>query len=214
MDEKAVARGRISSILQTLNRSRGHLTKLSKRPLKKTFKWILLIAAAGVLLYAGYIIYVTASFANAFETSFTKKDLIENLKKRETQIVELKMYFKSIVPKNRMVEIEFSSDSRLGRFGVSPIDTLTGNVIYPIFLEWDLRTSSKEVDSVITPMNWTQQTLKTLKEKLDNAKCIAIRSGEPCRIGFQRSGMGMYFYDLFEQPIPDSLKRFYNDNCT
>jgi hypothetical protein len=77
-----------------------------------------------------------------------------------------------------------------------------------------LKTSSRKVDSLLWKLNWTDQTLKTLKEKLDAANCISVESGEPCKIGFQRSGMGKYYYNLFEKPIPDSEKRRYNDSCT
>lgn len=181
---------------------------------KKVFKWVIIIGGVGFLLYIGFSIYAAARFSSAFATAFTEKDLINNFNTKHVQIIELKTYFKSIVPKNKSVEIEFAGSSKLGRFGVYPIDTTSGNVIYPIFLEWDLETNSNIVDSVITSMHWTQQTLKTLKAKLDNANCIAIKSGEPCQIGFQRSGMGMYFYDLFDTAIPDSSKRKYNDSCT
>lgn len=52
-----------------------------------------------------------------------------------------------------------------------------------------------------------------LKEKMDNANCISVESGEPFTIGYQRSGMGMYFYNLFDKPLTDSLKKAYNDGC-
>jgi hypothetical protein len=70
------------------------------------------------------------------------------------------------------------------------------------------------VDSVIRTIGWTQQTLKELKQKLDKANCIQIESGEPTKIGWQRSVMGMYFYNVFDKPIQDSLKSRYNDSCT
>ena len=70
------------------------------------------------------------------------------------------------------------------------------------------------MDSIIKPMGWTRETLKTLKEKLDKANCIQIESGEPAKIGFQRSGMGMYSFNVFDNPIPDSLRNNYNDSCT
>lgn len=50
--------------------------------------------------------------------------------------------------------------------------------------------------------------------ELDKANCIEIENGEPTTIGWQRSGMGMYSYVLFEKPIADSLKKQYNDSCT
>lgn len=180
----------------------------------KIIKWVLIVSGVGLLLYVGFIVFVSMAFSGAFDTFHTKQELIDNYNKRKTQILDLKSYFKSIVPKDKQVEIEFESDSKLFRFGVSPIDTATGSIIYPIFLEWNLTTSSNKVDSVIKTIGWTQQTLKTLKGKLDKADCIQIESGEPTKIGWQRSGMGMYSYDVFDKPIVDSLKKYYNDSCT
>ena len=52
-----------------------------------------------------------------------------------------------------------------------------------------------------------------MKDKLDKAECIQIESGEPAKIGFKRSGLGMYFYNVFDQGVPDSLITHYNDKC-
>jgi hypothetical protein len=181
---------------------------------KKIIKWILIIVGLGLFLFIGFMIYVSMAFSGVFDTFHTKQELIDNYNKRQTQILELKSYFNSIVPKDKQVEIEFESDSKLFRFGVSPIDTKTGRIIYPIFLEWNLKTSSDKVDSVIKSLGWTQQTLNYLKQKMDKANCIQIESGEPTKIGWQRSVMGMYSYNVFDNPIVESLKKHYNDSCT
>jgi hypothetical protein len=180
----------------------------------KIIKWALIVGGVGFLLYIGFMVFGAMTFSGAFDTFHTRQELIDNYKKRQTQILELKSYFNLIVPKDKQIEIEFESDSKLFRFGVYPIDTTTGNIIYPIFLEWNLKTNSDKVVSVIKPLGWTQQTLRDLKDKLDNANCIQIESGEPTKIGWQRSGMGMYFYNVFDKPIADSLKKHYNDSCT
>jgi hypothetical protein len=181
---------------------------------KKIIKWTLIISGAGFLIYVGFMVFVFLSFSGAFDTFHTKQELIDNYIKRQTQILELKSYFNSIVPRDKQVEIEFENDKKLFRFGVSSIDTTTGTIIYPIFLDWDLKTNSHKVDSVIRTIGWTQQTLKDLKRKLDKADCIQIESGEPTKIGWQRSGMGMFSYNVFDKPIADSLKQHYNDSCT
>ncbi len=126
----------------------------------------------------------------------------------------MKKYFNEIVPKNRFVEIEFDNDNKLTRFGIKPLDKTAGDPNGPMFLEWDLKINTERMDSIIKPMGWTRETLKTLREKLDKANCIQIESGEPAKIGFQRSGMGMYSFNVFDNPIPDSLRKTYNDSCT
>lgn len=184
------------------------------KTIKQIITWTLIICGAGLLLYIGFVIFVAISFSNALGTFHTKQELVDNYNNSKTQILELKKYFNSIIPKDKQVEIEFESDSKLSRFGISPLDTTTGEIIYPIFLEWDLKANSATIDSVIKTIGWTQQTLEDLKHKLDKANCIQIESGEPTKIGWQRSGMGMYFYNVFDKPIPDSLKNYYNDSCT
>jgi hypothetical protein len=77
-----------------------------------------------------------------------------------------------------------------------------------------LQINTERMDSIIKPMGWTRETLKKLKDKLDDANCIQIESGEPTKIGFQRSGMGMYSFNVFDKPIQDSQKANYNDSCT
>lgn len=177
-------------------------------------KWLLIIVASVIVVFIAFVIFAMVFFFSFLEPLHTKKDLIENYNKRQTQILELKRYFNSIIPNNKKVEIEFEDADVLSRFGVSDIDSATGKIKYPIFLDWDLNTASHKVDSIIRSLGWTQATLKAIKRKLDKAGCIQIRSGEPTQIGFQRSGMGMYYYNLFDNPIPDSLKSYYNDSCT
>jgi hypothetical protein len=180
----------------------------------KFIKWI-----GGSLLVVA-ILYVIIQVVGAlvlgptWTHTYTKKDLIANYQAKKNAILAVKDYFVSIVPPHKSVEIEFTDSHTLSRLNVSSLDSATGATIYPIFLQWDLSTSSPQVDSVLAVLHWTQATLQQLKHKLDLAFCISIGSGDPCRVGFQRSGMGMYFYELFSKPIPDSLKGTYNNGCT
>jgi hypothetical protein len=180
----------------------------------KFIKWIggsLLIVA---ILYVIIKIVVALTLGPTWAHIYTKKDLIANYQAKKVAILAVKDYFASIVPPHKSVEIEFTDSHTLSRLDVASLDSATGATIYPTFLEWDLSTSSAQVDSVLAVLHWTQGTLQQLKHKLDLAFCISVDNGEPCRVGFQRSGMGMYFYELFSKPIPDSLKDTYNNGCT
>jgi hypothetical protein len=180
---------------------------------KKIFIGFLILCGIGLVIFIGYIIMIVSAFGG-FDKDYSVSDLKENFEKSKTEIYELKRYFNEIVPKNRFVEIEFSDDNTLGRFGIKALDSTAGDPNGPMFLEWDLKINTERMDSIIKPLGWTRETLKTLKEKLDKANCIQIESGEPTKIGFQRSGMGMYSFNVFDKPIPDSLKANYNDSCT
>ena len=181
--------------------------------LKKILIGISIVIGIGILVFIGWTLMVVSAFGG-FDKDYSVTDLKENFEKNKTEIYELKRYFNEIVPKNRFVEIEFDNDITLGRFGIKALDSTAGNPNGPMFLEWDLKTNTAKMDSLIEPMGWTRETLKTLKEKLDKADCIQIESGEPTKIGFKRSGMGMYSFNVFDEPIPDNLIEQYNDSCT
>jgi len=180
---------------------------------KKIFIGFVILCGIGFVIFIGYTLVIVSAFGG-FDKDYSVSDLKDNFEKNKTEIYELKRYFNEIVPKNRFVEIEFSDDNTLGRFGIKASDSTAGDSNGSMFLEWDLKINTQRMDSIIKPMGWTRETLKTLKEKLDKANCIQIESGEPAKIGFQRSGMGMYFFNVFDKPIPDSLKVNYNDSCT
>ncbi len=180
---------------------------------KKIFIGFFILCGIGLVIFIGYILMIFSAIGG-FDKDYSVSDLKDNFEKNKTEIYELKRYFNTIVPKNRFVEIEFSDENTLGRFGIRALDSTAGDPKGPMFLEWDLKINTQRMDSIIKPMGWTRETLKTLKEKLDRANCIQIESAEPTKIGFQRSGMGMYSFNVFDKPIPDSLRVYYNDSCT
>lgn len=173
--------------------------------MKKTLKWILIIVCSGLLLFFGFLFYSFSTFSFDDGKYYSKQDLINNYKQKSIQITALKTYANIIMPIDKSVEIEFDGSKKLSIFHIISKGNYDQN--------WDLEINSTKLDTLLTALNWTKETLKTLKEKLDAANCISVKSGEPCNIGFQRSGMGEYFYNIFDNPIPDSLKNIYNDSC-
>lgn len=181
--------------------------------MNKILKWTLVVFGVFILIAIVWFVSLMSAFG-VFDKVYSPDDLKASFQEKKTEIYELKHYFNNIVPKNRFVEIEFSSDHKLARFGIKALDSTAGDITEPMFLEWDLSTQTAKIDSLIKPMGWSRATLVELKEKLDNANCIQIESGEPAKIGFKRSGMGMYFFNVFETPMPDSLRNYYNESCT
>jgi hypothetical protein len=174
--------------------------------MKKALKWILIIISIGLLLFFGIVFYVYSTFNFDSGEYYSTQDLIKNYNQKSNQIADLKDYINQIVPINKSVDIEFDGNKRLSIFHLVDNGNYDSN--------WDLKLNSAKVDTLLVKLNWTKETLRTLKEKLDAANCISVKSGDPCNIGFQRSGMGKYYYDIFDNPIPDSLKSKYNDSCT
>jgi len=180
---------------------------------KKILKIILILSGIGLLFFTGYIIMIIYAFGG-FDKDYSVTDLKDNFENNKTKIYELKKYFNQIVPKDKFVEIEFEDDNTLSRFGISILDSTKTGFNKRLFLEWDIKTDNSRMDSIINSLGWTRETLKIIKQKLDDADCIQIESGEPTKIGFKRSGMEMYSFNVFDNPIPENLRNKYNDSCT
>ena len=169
-------------------------------------KWTIISVGIGLLIFVGFWFYTMAAFSGAFEKTYSEKDLVENYKAKSNEILSLKSYINSITPSGLTVAIEFDDNSTLAIFHVADKSTRDDN--------WDIEIDSKKTEGLLKKLGWTIETLSTIKEKLDIANCISVTSGEPNNIGFQRSNMGKYSYNLFDKPIADSLKAGYNDSCT
>lgn len=178
--------------------------------IKRIFIVIGVIIGLGFL---GFIVWnaVLMSAFGLFDKDYSVSELKDNFYSREVEIRELKRYYNSIIPPNKSIEIEFKNNRTLGRFGIETYNPETKATTR--FLDWNIAINSNTMDSLLNTIGWTQNHLKELKKKLDNANCIQIESGEPTKIGFKRSGMGMYSFNVFDEAIPDSLKSHYNDSC-
>lgn len=167
-------------------------------------KFLVVFFSVLVLVPLSILGYFAIDFG-VFETTYSKQDLIDNYNLKTKEIEELRNYINTIIPKNKTVEIEFEGKKTLGIFHVI-IDGKYDN-------NWNIKVNSTKTDTLLQKLGWTKETLFTLKEKLDNANCISVESGDPFTIGYQRSGMGMYFYKIFNRSLNDSLKKEFNDSC-
>lgn len=60
-------------------------------------------------------------------------------------------------------------------------------------------------------MKWSEDEVTELKIKLDKANCISVEDGEPIKIGFKRSGLGMYSFNIFQDIQTDRSE--YSGKC-
>ncbi len=164
-------------------------------------KWSSITMGIGIYAYVLGIIF----FYDDFESP-TYQELTANYELNHKKIHTLKNYVNSIVPPNNSIHIEFENDHTLSIFHVLDDKIYDDN--------WNIDIQSEKTDSLLQKLGWNKTTLKTLKTHLDQAHCVSVSSGKPFNIGFQRRGMGMFFYNLFDKPIIDEqLKRRYNDSC-
>jgi len=202
---------------------------------RKVIKWTLISIGIGVVLlpFVAYLLLLLAFSSWEPSGSSSKQELIENFKAKETEILELKSFFNSIVPDDYSVYIEFENDKKVDLWVFeNEIKNLYGNGVC-MFQQWNINPykykeempivydstqfytpRTKSLELVKLKLKWNDDTFREIKRLLDSANCISISSGEPASIGFARSGMGKYGYVLFENSIPDSLKNQYNDSCS
>ena len=195
----------------------------------KIIKWTFLTIGFGIFIAFSYCIYI---FCEVFPSDISSKhELIDNYKKNKNDILQLKSYFNSIVPKGYTVYIEFKSIKNIDLLVYELNDKDSTRAKVSLFEQWDINPynyneqpkshydsseyspKTKSLELVKQKLKWTDETFKKIKAILDKANCISVSSGEPTEVGFARMGTGKYLYDLFENPIPDSLKSNYNDSC-
>ena len=196
--------------------------------LGRVIKWLLISCGLGILGFFGYWFIIL--FSSGLFDSSSKAELIENYKIKEKEIIELKNYFNSIVPKNYSVYIEFKSDTKID-LKVYEDEINSNSENNGLFVQWNInpydytekpKTKSQKskydpktesLNYVKLKLKWTDRTFKKIKAMLDNANCISIENGEPSQIGFARSGMGKYNYTVFNAKIPDSITSRYKIEC-
>lgn len=156
-------------------------------------------------------------------------DLKENWRERNADILIAKNFFNKVTPPGYEIWIEFCRNGNID-FSVTELDSKVkyGRILW--FQEWNIdyknfvMPNPTEMDSseyapktrslpiILKHINWSVPTIDLIKQRLRKANCISIRSGEPTQIGFQRNGMGLYFYDIFSNPIPIEKISKYNDS--
>lgn len=171
----------------------------------KIFTWIISVVGIIILGYIIYVFFSVYSLLGVLEPTYSKKDLIKNYELKSKEINDIKKYVNSILPKNKSVFLEFNDDETLGIFQINVNDTIECN--------YEVKIDDKRTLKILQKLGWKIMNLRVLKNKLDKANCISVASGAPFVIGYQRSGMGMYFYNVFDKDLSDSLTNEYNDGC-
>lgn len=126
--------------------------------------------------------------------------------KNEKEIEDLIKYFKSIQPKDKSIDIEFKDNRTLSRLKIDYKDSLKSD-----YMQGNVQVKSLLDLEFEKDLHWNEEQIDILKEKLDKANCISIEDGEPIKIGFKRSGMGMFSFDIFQKIDTDRSK--FNDGC-
>ena len=146
----------------------------------------------------------------------SKRELISNIDSNFDKINLLKTSYLKLVPKDYLVSIEFNPADKIASTKES-IDLGIEhkyNKQTDYKKEWNLEYNSKVLAEMIKPLGWTIETLTKIKKLLADANCVSIENGDITTIGFARSGMGKYFFKLFDSDLNSDQIKQYNDSCT
>jgi len=177
--------------------------------MSKIFKYVLIgLAIVFGLFIIGAIALniMVASAFGAFDKNYSVSELKEEYYSNEKAIDDLIVYFNEIKPKDKILAIEFEDDETIGRLVIQDKESDS-----TFFQHWDFSKDTLITSDLKSKLGWDLETIEILKEKLDNADCISIEDDEPIKIGFKRSGMGMYSFDIFQDKMTDRNK--FNNNC-
>jgi len=177
--------------------------------MSKTLKYILIgLGSVLGLFILGFVILniMIASAFGAFDKDYSVSDLKEEYFSKEKEIDDLILYFKEIKPKDKSIAIEFRDSKTLSRLRINSKDSTRA-----IFQQWDIPVKNLFNSELSKHLSWNDEKVKLLKTKLDNANCISIEDGEPIKVGFKRSGMGMYSFNIFQDKMTDGNN--FNDSC-
>ena len=160
------------------------------------------------LFVIGFIIFnlMIASAFGAFDKTYSVTELKEEYFSKEKEIQDVINYYDFIKPKDYTVDIEFTDEKLLSRLTIYKKDS--SKVVYQ---KWDVPIGEMQSQELTTYLEWSGNEVKTLKEKLDKANCISVEDGEPIKIGFKRSGMGMFSFVIFRNKGTD-IQNF-NNGC-
>jgi hypothetical protein len=79
----------------------------------------------------------------------------------------------------------------------------------------EVNFESNNEPSILSYTNWSKQQLSELKAKLEKANCMSILNQKDYLvIGFKQSGMGAYYYRIFNSSLTDANRKEFNDGCT
>lgn len=148
----------------------------------------------------------------------SKKELIANYDRNSKNIADLIDLYRRMAPRDYIISMELKSSSTAPGM-VESIDfqvykkSLIGE---PEFIDgdWDMRYGSAELDSLLSIVGWDRTNLLVVKNLLQTARCISIQNNQDhYEIGFERSGLGKYFYMVFpKKPSKKQLEQ-YSDAC-
>jgi len=179
--------------------------------MSRTFKIIRIFLVSAVVITICLFCFVQLSLSDVFDKKYTRVELTENFIQNEKAFVEVENLFVSKLPMLTDQKISFGL-SKGNKFSLIIIPTIIDSKSH-IIGGYDLEVNSIQLDSALTTLGWTVETVTLLKKKLSKTNCDWIRTSEirfhPIQIYPNQNGWGSFDYLIFDKPISDSLVQIY-----
>jgi len=143
----------------------------------------------------------------------SKKELIDNYEKKSVEIEKLKTEYSKLVPDSLIVSIEFNPENILVNTPTSLDIKIYSKNTKMWKNDWNITYDSDLLNSKLEIIGWSKSDLNRIKSLLDSANCISISNGDFTTIGFSRSGMGKYFYQIHKHDLSAEEITQINDGC-
>lgn len=132
----------------------------------------------------------------------TRDDTINNYEKNSKQIMELAAYFLKLKPDSNEVFFK-SSKNRYTISIAQPYWAISPD--YPYNAGRDMRMDSEQMRSFLKTLDWTTNTVITLKKMLKKSNCLSISTqGDYIQLDFAAGDICAFSYLITEKPFSDS----------
>jgi len=175
---------------------------------------IIIVVVAVVILALGIYFCTRLVFSGTFDKKYTREELVKNFVQHETDFADLVAYFKSHVSESKEQSVSFGlSKGDKVNLIISPAVVDPANKIIG---GNNLTVNSPKLDSALAALGWTNETVKTLKDKLAKTNCDWIRTteiygGNPIEMYPNQSGWNSYCYHLFNAPVSYSVLQIHGN---
>jgi hypothetical protein len=164
------------------------------------------------VLAGGLYCFAMLSFAGVFDKKYTREELTTAFTEHEKEFADLEAYFVAKIPKGNDQRITFGLGSGKEISLIISFDVVIDGHPRIVGAD-DVKPTSPKLDSALTMLGWTPETLVTLRDKLSKTNCDwIVTSGAPFHVTYlypNQDGWGSFDYVIYSTPITDSLVKEY-----
>lgn len=162
------------------------------------FRLFKLLVGTALVLAAGFLIY---------KLFFSEPDLAENYEQNRVQILSLRDFVREIKPEGVSFDVRFDGDEVSSMIAVNKDKNQSAS-----FYSIDEKTNER---AVLKILGWDFGTFNKLKAKAKsaNAQGVSILEGEGKTAIYYKDGFVSEFYEIFEGPANEAVKKDYEIGC-